>query len=712
MATVAAPVEQTADLLQNLNIDSQPKTADVPETNTKKNSAGDTKGLKQSQERSTTPVVQEFIDPNMYYHSADYNQQFCHISNFDFVDGYEGVYVNPEGMDCMPNVPYTENGLFYYQNFPQYPPPAFGHDGQLFGPQSPQYQSQQYQSQQYQYPGPYYPTPSPPNSSFTPSQAPVVQADVSTSVAVDLVSLPVEATKAVNANGVANSNSNGVMPLRPNNSNSSMNSNGSYGKGGLLPNGVSASGYHDPRYAYDGISPSVPWSDTGLFPDGQNRPVTSSTMSSTVPYMNNGRNPNIRPLPHLMNSRPSSGIGTYPGYMNRYDPSRMYNQYGTMGRAAGGYALNGYDSRINGRGWLSVDSKYKSRGRGNGFLGYGNENTDGVTELPRGPRARGFKNIKGLVPITLAVKGQTVLQNVNNSENKENSSLISEKEQYNRDDFSDKYSESKCFIIKSYSEDDFHKSIKYGVWASTINGNKKLDAAYREAQEKTGGCPVFLFFSVNASGQFVGLAEMVGPVDFNKTVEYWQQDKWNGHFPVKWHIVKDVPNNLLKHITLENNDNKPVTNSRDTQEVKFEQGLQMLKIFKEFSSKTCILDDFAFYEDRQKTMVEKKAKQQQFQKQVWDGKLTVATSNDKENDESNGKLRLQKSLEVASALLKEPAATVQVNGVVKQSKDNDLVGIPRDAPKVAKPVAVTEKKVVTNGVVPDVTVANEVVNGS
>lgn len=60
---------------------------------------------------------------------------------------------------------------------------------------------------------------------------------------------------------------------------------------------------------------------------------------------------------------------------------------------------------------------------------------------------------------------------------------------------------------------------------------------------------------------------MVGPVDFHKNFEYWQQDKWNGCFPVKWHIVKDVPNSLLKHITLENNENKPVTNSRDTQEV-------------------------------------------------------------------------------------------------------------------------------------------------
>jgi len=60
---------------------------------------------------------------------------------------------------------------------------------------------------------------------------------------------------------------------------------------------------------------------------------------------------------------------------------------------------------------------------------------------------------------------------------------------------------------------------------------------------------------------------MTGRVDFNKSMDFWQQDKWNGYFPVKWHIIKDVPNPQLRHIILENNDHKPVTNSRDTQEV-------------------------------------------------------------------------------------------------------------------------------------------------
>ena len=62
---------------------------------------------------------------------------------------------------------------------------------------------------------------------------------------------------------------------------------------------------------------------------------------------------------------------------------------------------------------------------------------------------------------------------------------------------------------------------------------------------------------------------MVGPVDFNKDMDFWQLDKWSGFFPVKWHIVKDIPNSQLRHITLENNENRSVTYTRDTQEVFF-----------------------------------------------------------------------------------------------------------------------------------------------
>ncbi|KAJ0977289.1 hypothetical protein J5N97_012763 [Dioscorea zingiberensis] len=161
-------------------------------------------------------------------------------------------------------------------------------------------------------------------------------------------------------------------------------------------------------------------------------------------------------------------------------------------------------------------------------------------------------------------------------------------------------------MIKSYSEDDIHRSIKYSVWSSTPNGNKKLDDAYRnaDAESRVNGkrCPIFLFFSVNASGQFVGMAEMVGPVDFRKNMDFWQQDRWNGFFPVTWHIIKDIPNRHFQNIILENNDNKVVTFSRDTQEIRLRQGLNMLNIMKAYPLKTSILDDFEYYENRERTL--------------------------------------------------------------------------------------------------------------
>ncbi|KAJ8766338.1 hypothetical protein K2173_022397 [Erythroxylum novogranatense] len=230
-----------------------------------------------------------------------------------------------------------------------------------------------------------------------------------------------------------------------------------------------------------------------------------------------------------------------------------------------------------------------------------NGSPDGISEQNRGPRTNKMKS-------QFAVKAYT--NKVGNSNAQGH--IIVCTEQYNKDDFHIDYADAKFFVIKSYSEDDVHKSIKYNVWSSTPHGNKKLQGAYEDAQkvaaEKSKGCPIFLFFSVNASGQFCGIAEMIGPVDFHKDMDFWQQDKWSGSFPVKWHIIKDVPNTSFRHIILENNENKPVTNSRDTQEIMYRQGLEMLKIFKNYPLKTSLLDDFMYYETRQKIMQEEKGR--------------------------------------------------------------------------------------------------------
>ncbi|KAM8946885.1 YTH domain-containing family protein 1 isoform 2-T2 [Pelodytes ibericus] len=167
---------------------------------------------------------------------------------------------------------------------------------------------------------------------------------------------------------------------------------------------------------------------------------------------------------------------------------------------------------------------------------------------------------------------------------------------YNPKDFDWNLKNGRVFIIKSYSEDDIHRSIKYSIWCSTEHGNKRLDSAFRSMNAKG---PVYLLFSVNGSGHFCGVAEMRSPVDYGTSAGVWSQDKWKGKFDVKWLFVKDVPNNQLRHIRLENNDNKPVTNSRDTQEVPLEKAKLVLKIIATYKHTTSIFDDFSHYEKRQ-----------------------------------------------------------------------------------------------------------------
>ena len=80
---------------------------------------------------------------------------------------------------------------------------------------------------------------------------------------------------------------------------------------------------------------------------------------------------------------------------------------------------------------------------------------------------------------------------------------------YNPAQFDTRPQFARYFVIKSYTEDDVHKSLKYEIWSSTDPGNKRLDKAFKD----TGGRgPIYLFFSVNASGHFCGMAEMLTPV--------------------------------------------------------------------------------------------------------------------------------------------------------------------------------------------------------
>ncbi|GJT07309.1 YTH domain-containing protein [Tanacetum coccineum] len=623
MATVT---DQASDLLKNLSLDSQSKTLEP----TNKTTAN---GQNQPLDRSITPQIPDYMDPTVAYYPNGYT----------YYGGYDGTttdwdeysrYVNTDGVygDMYHGYGYAPYGPYSPATSPV---PTVGHDGQMYG------------AQHYQYPSPYF-------QPMTPTAVPQKGENPASSNHPPLT--------VDTANRNSNSTVNGVGVKGPTSTWSTTYQSPAY----------NANGYQDARYAFDGVHSPVPWLESP-YSNGQAR-----NNSNAAPFSNgNGvtsRNQNLRPHTNVMglqSPRPLSGVNSASGYMNSMYPNKLYSQYGSNYSSGYNYGSNAYNSQSNGRGWLAADNKYKPRGRGNGFFVYNNENGDGLNELNRGPRARTVKNQTVLTPVTLAVKEDNInlapTDNVAKETEVKEVSVTPDREQYNHADFPETYEDAKFFVIKSYSEDDVHKSIKYNVWASTQNGNKKLDAAYQEAQQKSGPCPVFLFFSVNTSGQFVGVAEMVGPVDFDKSLDYWQQDKWIGCFPVKWHIVKDLPNSLLKHITLENNENKPVTNSRDTQEVKLEQGLQIIKIFKEHSSKQCILDDFEFYEDRQRRIQEKKAKQQQFQKQVWEGKpkegIKVEIAPPKSSEISQEKVKVATSVVHINEEVTPAEKTVVTNGV-------------------------------------------------
>lgn len=152
---------------------------------------------------------------------------------------------------------------------------------------------------------------------------------------------------------------------------------------------------------------------------------------------------------------------------------------------------------------------------------------------------------------------------------------------------------ARYFVIKSYSEEDVYRAIKDELWTSTETGNAKLDKAF---QELRGQGPLFLLFSVNASGHFCGVAEMKSPFNESATSNAWKHDRWKGEFKVRWHLVKDVPNRLLKHFRNPWNDNKAVPQSRDTQELPPDLGSAVLSVLHEYRAEYSIIDAFAQYE--------------------------------------------------------------------------------------------------------------------
>ena len=158
----------------------------------------------------------------------------------------------------------------------------------------------------------------------------------------------------------------------------------------------------------------------------------------------------------------------------------------------------------------------------------------------------------------------------------------------------------KFFVIKSLTEEDIHKSIKYGVWCSSKDGNRILNNAFNITKEKNG--KVYLFFSSNGTGRFVGLARMKSEFDESRVFDLWTQDnKWIGLFDVEWLFIKDVPFSELKNIVFRmvNGETKSISFAKDSQEIPYQHAINMVEIFKKYLNSNTILEHFNFYDMRQ-----------------------------------------------------------------------------------------------------------------
>ncbi|KAH9330460.1 hypothetical protein KI387_002568, partial [Taxus chinensis] len=518
-------------------------------------SLGDSASLKDSEVEQETMVEQGlYYPPQNNYYGVVYPGYEVMGNEWDEQGGvvgmdaleypYAGVQAeNGSLLYYMPSYGYTQPAYNPYN--PYIPGAVYGMDGQFLAPQP-------------YYPGPIYQQPYTPPAYFQPPVA--YGSEVSPAFSWDS-----GLVVAANGNGVNGNSTTGVQ--RTNNSLASV----PYSK-------VTQSA----RKSSTALDSKVPLHSPEL--------LQSSSVSAGQPASLNAGPQSLRPLTKIPQHGSTVPAGVLPkGFV------QLGKVPSNQGKPTVLFPNHVPEVKANGHEWLGSD-RLKLRGK------IPNGNLDALNEQNRGPRINKTRN-SWVSSVDSTAGDQEVVGN-------EAYGPAINRDQYNLSDFPTKYDDALFFVIKSYSEDDVHKSIKYNVWASTPNGNKRLDGAYQAAKERSGGkpgsCPVFLFFSVNASGQFCGVAEMTGPVDFNKSMPFWQQDKWNGYFTVKWHIIKDVSNSQFRHIILENNDNKPVTNSRDTQEIKLSLGIEMLNIFKNFSLKTSILDDFMFYENRQKTMQDKK----------------------------------------------------------------------------------------------------------
>jgi hypothetical protein len=150
-------------------------------------------------------------------------------------------------------------------------------------------------------------------------------------------------------------------------------------------------------------------------------------------------------------------------------------------------------------------------------------------------------------------------------------------------------------MIKSFTEEDVHKAIKYNLWTSSDSAMKTLDEAYNSKEK------VLLIFNSKQSGRLLGIAEMKSRVAFEKYFPLWTQDFQKGFFEIEWIYIKDIPYYLFKDVKILMNDGvaRPITFCRNAQEIPYESAKKSIEIIENYYNTNTILEHFEYYDIRQ-----------------------------------------------------------------------------------------------------------------
>ena len=95
-------------------------------------------------------------------------------------------------------------------------------------------------------------------------------------------------------------------------------------------------------------------------------------------------------------------------------------------------------------------------------------------------------------------------------------------------------------VVTSSSSDDIHKSMKYGIWTSTKDGNTALIEKFTE-KKKGNLADVIVLFRIKDEDRFVGCARLLSNyIEEQQYDLWWERVEWKGLFNVQWLFAKNL----------------------------------------------------------------------------------------------------------------------------------------------------------------------------